>query len=67
MKNSNAKTRTEKTQAGKPLYKVVSFGSTIEWSDDMTEATSAFNEANVTGREMWLVQPNGTAALLRKG
>jgi hypothetical protein len=44
--------------AGKPVYKVISKGFTVEWTGKHSEAESAFREAS-TPKEWWLIQANG--------
>lgn len=59
------KTNDKKDLPVYPVFKVVSKGVTVEWSEDIVDAQTAFKEANKQDKQLWEVSETGAAKLLQ--
>ena len=61
----NQKSNEKKDAPVYPVFKVVSKGVTIEWSDSLKMAQEAYKEAHKQDKQLWRVEETGAASLLQ--
>lgn len=64
-KKQNQKTDGKKDAPVYPVFKVVSKGVTVEWSDSIKTAQEAYKEAAKQDKQLWEVVESGAAKLLQ--